>query len=43
MTKDSQKSNVDLVVYAVVSPERGQSYMVYTEYDIQALGGIHAI
>ena len=43
MTRDSQKSNVDLVVYAVVSPERGQSYMVYTEDDIQALGGIHAI
>jgi hypothetical protein len=31
MTKVSQKSNVDLVVYAVVSPERGQTYMVYTE------------
>jgi hypothetical protein len=38
MTKDFQKSNVALVVYAVVSPERGQSYMVYTEDDIQALG-----
>jgi len=43
MTKDSQKSNLDIVVYAVVSPERGRSYMVYTEDDIQALGGIHAI
>jgi hypothetical protein len=43
MTKNSQKSKVDLVVYAVVSPERGRSYMVYTEDDIQALGGIHAI
>jgi hypothetical protein len=43
MTKVSQISNVDLVVYAVVSPERGQSYMVYTEEDIQALGGVHTI
>ena len=35
--------SMELVVYAMVSPSQGLTYPVYSEEDIQSLGGIHAI
>jgi len=43
MLKNALDSNIELVVYSVLSPERGPGHRVYTEEDIQASGGIHAI
>jgi hypothetical protein len=43
MLLEAREPNIEAVVYFVVSPEDGQGHRVYTEEDIQASGGIHAI
>ena len=43
MLKETLDSNIELIVYSVISPDRGPRHRVFDEEDIQASGGIHAI